>query len=232
MIMHVQNRDEADKEHNKTVQKPFHTDTVTDVLVLVTKECAAQGGSSILTSGWTVYNELAATRPDIIHTLSKNDWPFDTYKRQPLFYMRPLLFWAADKLIWSFSRRLLTGSAPHSPRTQGIPGLNVRQADALNKIHEIGVKHEIKTEMKKGDIRFLNNMGVLHRRESFEDDGKTERHLLRLWLNNPDHCWPLPKDLQAAWARVFDDPERGESYHYSPVKDDKGRILRVAGSCD
>lgn len=25
-----------------------------------------------------VYNEIAATRPDIIHALVKPDWPFDT----------------------------------------------------------------------------------------------------------------------------------------------------------
>lgn len=31
-----------------------------------------------MSSAWTVYNELAATRPDIIHTLSRPDWPFDT----------------------------------------------------------------------------------------------------------------------------------------------------------
>lgn len=36
------------------------------------------GGTSILASSWTVYNELAATRPDLIHVLSKPDWPFDT----------------------------------------------------------------------------------------------------------------------------------------------------------
>jgi hypothetical protein len=32
----------------------------------------------VISSAWTVYNELAATRPDLIHVLSASDWPFDT----------------------------------------------------------------------------------------------------------------------------------------------------------
>lgn len=61
-----------------TKNKPFHTDTVCDCLCLVTKNCAAKGGHSILASGWAVYNEIAATRPDIIQELAKPNWPFDT----------------------------------------------------------------------------------------------------------------------------------------------------------
>jgi hypothetical protein len=46
---------------------------------MLTRSCAAEGGASVLASSWTVYNELAATRPDLIHVLAKDDWPFDTY---------------------------------------------------------------------------------------------------------------------------------------------------------
>lgn len=58
--------------------QPFHTDTVCDCLCLITKNCAAKGGESILASGLAVYNVLAATRPDLIGVLAKADWPFDT----------------------------------------------------------------------------------------------------------------------------------------------------------
>lgn len=59
--------------------KPFHTDTVNDCLCLFVESLAASGGRSVLASSWTVYNELAATRPDLLHVLSQPDWPFDTY---------------------------------------------------------------------------------------------------------------------------------------------------------
>ncbi|KAK0732258.1 hypothetical protein B0H67DRAFT_640551 [Lasiosphaeris hirsuta] len=34
------------------------------------RSCAKRGGNSILASSWTVYNELARTQPDLIHTHS------------------------------------------------------------------------------------------------------------------------------------------------------------------
>lgn len=74
-IVHVMARDGDDP---KKKDKPFHNDTVTDTLALITQECSAEGGRSIISSAWTVYNELAATRPDILHVMAQNDWPFDT----------------------------------------------------------------------------------------------------------------------------------------------------------
>lgn len=52
---------------------------MTDCLCLFTKNLSEKGGRSILASAYTVYNEIAATRPDIIHTLAESNWPFDTY---------------------------------------------------------------------------------------------------------------------------------------------------------
>jgi hypothetical protein len=121
---------------------------------------------------------------------------------------------------------------PHSPRTPGIPGLTARQDNALGYLQQVSAKHAIKTSMKKGDIRFLNNMGILHCRESFKDDSQNKRHLLRIWLHNPEHCWKLPRELRLPWARVFEDKERRENYAFSPVLDSKGIPLRKAGSCD
>lgn len=79
--------------------QPFHTDTVCDVLCLLTKTCAAAGGRSIMSSGFTVYNELAATRPDIIHTLSRPNWPFDTcvFPLSPRFDPFPLFIRAQEE---------------------------------------------------------------------------------------------------------------------------------------
>jgi hypothetical protein len=40
-------------------------------------EKAKQGGQSYWASSGKVYNELAASRPDIIHTLAATKWPFE-----------------------------------------------------------------------------------------------------------------------------------------------------------
>ena len=41
-------------------------------------QVAASGGETILASAWQVYNELAATRPDVIQTLADDSWVHDT----------------------------------------------------------------------------------------------------------------------------------------------------------
>ena len=129
------------------------------------------------------------------------------------------------------SRRLLVGHAPRVPRTEGIPGLNEAQAEALDALHFIAEKHEITPSMEKGDMRFFNNMGILHRREAFENDEMCERHLIRVWLHNEGRCWKLPASLKLAWARVFEDDDRECFWDIVPPRE-KGKLLRVAGSCD
>ncbi|WPJ65199.1 hypothetical protein SMAC4_13891 [Sordaria macrospora] len=241
MLIHVIKRgDETtgfDDQYGE--DKPFHTDCVTDTLCLFTQGLAASGGQSCIASAYTIYNEIARTRPDLIHTLAAPDWPFDTLGRDPAYYKRALMYWHDGRLITSFSRRLLVGSEPFSPRTPGIPGLTEAQAEALDAMHFIAKQHEIKPRMVRGDLRFINNMALLHRREAFEND-KTSgeaRHLVRMWLHNDEGaCWSLPAPLRLAWARVFEDEgnkERGEYWDLKPMRDPlTGHILRVGGSCD
>ena len=135
------------------------------------------------------------------------------------------------KVIINLSRRLLVGHPPIAPRSVGIPGLSEKQAEALDAIHFIAEKHAIRPTMEKGDIRFINNMAILHRRETFVNTKSNERHLIRLWLNNEEKCWKLPTPLKLAWARVFEDGERDACWDLIPVRKD-GKVLRVAGSCD
>ncbi|OTA89507.1 hypothetical protein M434DRAFT_106935 [Hypoxylon sp. CO27-5] len=229
MLLHVIKRNETDDQYGE--DKPFHTDTVTDTLCLFTRSLAVEGGQSILASSWTVYNELAATRPDLIHVLAKPDWPFDTFSRDPPYYRRALMYNYDNKILMSFGRRLLVGHPPSEPRSAGIPGLTEAQAEALDAVHFIAKKFEIRTTMEKGDMRFVNNMAVLHRREAFRNDGDSYRHLIRLWLHNEKECWRLPRCLRVAWARVFEDEERTSYWDLEPPKKD-GIIMRVAGSCD
>lgn len=58
-----------------TDKQVFHTD-VGDIIALFALGAAEEGGESYLSSSWTVYNELAATRPDLIRTLAE-PWDFD-----------------------------------------------------------------------------------------------------------------------------------------------------------
>lgn len=54
-----------------TDKQVFHTDSG-DIVSLFALETALHGGASKLTSTWRVYNEIARTRPDLIHTLAES----------------------------------------------------------------------------------------------------------------------------------------------------------------
>jgi len=56
--------------------KPFHND-MCDILAMYVQEVAAEGGQTHLASCAQIYNSIAASRPDIIHTLADPSWAFD-----------------------------------------------------------------------------------------------------------------------------------------------------------
>ena len=48
-----------------------------EVLSLYALDIAPEGGRTLVSSAWQVYNDLAARRPDILQTLA-DDWVLDT----------------------------------------------------------------------------------------------------------------------------------------------------------
>jgi hypothetical protein len=155
------------------------------------------------------------------------------FGRDPPFYFRPLLFFHQSKLILSFSRRTLAGSFL-APRPANIPPLSTTQAEALDAIHFIALKHSISIHGQPGDIQFINNLGIVHGREAFQDDELNRRHIMRLWLRNDKLAWSLPPDLQIAHERTFGANEDLEDLW--PVEPPRRKpivpLLRHEGSCE
>lgn len=144
------------------------------------------------------------------------------FARDPPYYYRAPLYFVNGKVIFSFSRRLLAGHPRHG-RTAGVPTLSEAQAEAIDAVHFTARKLQLSIPLEKGDIRFINNMGLLHGRECYYDaDGSSEsrRQVLRLWLRNHELQWKLPPDLQVAWARIFDDSDRPVRWDLEPVLED------------
>jgi hypothetical protein len=72
------------------------------------------------------------------------------------------------------------------------------------------------TTIEPGDIRFFNNLGLLHCREPFEDKEGQRRHIVRLWLRDETGEWPLPPSLRLSWARVFHNLGGQERWEIEP----------------
>jgi hypothetical protein len=54
--------------------QPFHADVIPDVLALYCMSVSEAGGRSKIASSWTIYNEIARIRPDILATLAAGNW--------------------------------------------------------------------------------------------------------------------------------------------------------------
>ncbi len=93
---------------------------------------------------------------------------------------------------------------PHpSSSDSGIPSLTTDQREALAVLQQTAEKHQVRLHSQPGDIIFLNNLSLLHGRESYSDGEYSERHLVRLWLRNGELGWSIPPPMKAPWDAVF-----------------------------
>ncbi|KAF9553370.1 Clavaminate synthase-like protein [Agrocybe pediades] len=155
-----------------TDKQLFHTDLGADIVSLFALEVAAEGGVSRISDSWRVYNELAETRPDLIHTLSK-PWAVDEFGRDPLFTKKPLLYYINDKIIIQYARRYFTGFQA-LPRSKDIPPITEVQAEALDALHFLAEKYSLGLNFQKGDIQYINNLSIFHARDGFRDNEKQQ----------------------------------------------------------
>lgn len=172
-----------------TDKQVFHTD-VGDVIALHCLEAAAEGGQSKLSSSWTVYNELAKTRPDLIRTLAepwasekyvhsqldRRDWLTDysfsgkgpKHSLRPLLHYSPKTASSQERLIIQYARRTFTGYWG-LPRSSDIPPITEGQAEALDALHFLAEKHAVSLDFRQGDVQYVNNLSIFHARDSFRD---------------------------------------------------------------
>lgn len=191
-----------------TDKQVFHTDAG-DIVALFALSTAAEGGQSKLASSWRVYNELAATRPDLIWTLSQ-PWPFDGFGNpEHPYHLRPLLFYQGspaaepERIIIQYARRSFTGFQA-LPRSRDIPSITEAQAEALDALHFLAERFSVALDFRKGDVQYVNNLSIFHARDGFTDTPEQQRHLLRLWLRDPENAWKTPEGLEGRWKNVYD----------------------------
>ncbi|KAK4238377.1 hypothetical protein C8A03DRAFT_43887 [Achaetomium macrosporum] len=233
MLMHIR-----DAKLSNTPQKDrptryssrastFHTDTFCDILALQTRNNARRGGKNLLASSWTVYNELSRNYPHLRELLAQPIWSFDSRGKFLPSSTRPLLYHHANRILMNFAREPLLG-LDGVARHPSLPPLTDEQRRALDVVEEIARRNQIVLEAQRGDLLFINNHGVLHSREAFEDSAAAPRYLVRMWLRNPEMCWDLPRGpLSEGNKRIYDPEgieELGEQWNVVDVPRDVFRL--------
>ncbi|KAH6662143.1 hypothetical protein B0J14DRAFT_496316 [Halenospora varia] len=180
----------------------FHTD-LGDILSLYSVN-VDPAGAGLLASSWQVYNELAATRPDLICTLSE-EWVYDDYARNPPDHL-PLFAYHDNKLIVHCSRYPLTGFGSWI-RNPDLPAVTEKQLEALDAVHFTAQRNAIKLPNQVGDIVYINNKAMLHGRNAMakrDNEGElSKRHRMKFWLRDPKRAWKLPSSLDGVDDKVF-----------------------------
>jgi hypothetical protein len=171
----------------------FHADGC-DYVGLLCLQSSMSGGESRVASSVTVYNRMLQQRPDLVEALTGDFYRSRTgevnpgeapYFKQPIFSFTDGYFSA-------------TGAGAAIDKAQGLPGVppyTPLQKEAVDFYRDTVEECAVDIGFAPGDVQFLNNFVTLHTRREYQDwpDEARKRHLLRLWLSDPEGR-PIPKE--------------------------------------
>lgn len=165
-------------------QLNFHTDPA-DVVGLMCLRKAKSGGLSSIVSSATVYNEMLAQRPDLVHVLTQTlyrDRRGEIPENCLPWYRLPVFNFRDGQLTTNYVRSTIE----KAQRFAEVPRLTDTQREAFALIERTAADPALylNMEFEPGDIQLLNNHYIMHARTSYEDFVELDkrRHLLRLWL--------------------------------------------------
>ena len=102
------------------------------------------------------------------------------------------------------------------PRDPSMPNLSAEQMHALEVIENLARRFSAKLDRQQGDIQLVNNLSIMHARSAYGETNKpSERHLLRMFLRDPEQAWDKP----ARWSDKFDDPFTPGRTQELPIED-------------
>ncbi|KJZ77238.1 hypothetical protein HIM_03559 [Hirsutella minnesotensis 3608] len=182
-----------------------------DILALQVRQSALTGGFTYLSSGWTVFNHLAREEPEVLRVLLTPNWPVQISTRKDHYYMAPVFAIHDGRLLVSLDPNRL-GPPPGTERH--IPPLSLTQKHALSRISEVARRFELRLKLNTGDILFFNNWALLHRRDAYQDDEHTSRHMVRLWLRNTKMGWAVPSCMLPPWLAAYGEASRNRPRLY------------------
>ncbi|KAJ6096097.1 hypothetical protein N7486_006843, partial [Penicillium sp. IBT 16267x] len=131
----------------------------------------------------------------------------DGYESRPIFHHQPATDPTPERVVIHCIRREFTGAFA-TPRSNKIPPITEAQAEALDVIHFLAEKHQLRLDFQNGDIQYTNNFSIVHSGESLKDTPKQQRHLIRRLLRDPEHAWVIPGPLKERIGRVYNNMDK------------------------
>ncbi|KAH8886163.1 Clavaminate synthase-like protein [Thozetella sp. PMI_491] len=194
--------------YNTNAGLDFHQDSA-DIVVLLCRRTAKEGGTSKVMSSIALHDHFAQTRPDLLPLLESNTW-FHSFQNaqdptQPPYYRCPIMGKSGNFFCARANRKNTVAAQRDFPE---VPRLSAQQEEVLDILDEVCPSDEYcySMELERGDMQLLNSFVTLHSRTPFLDfeNPDDKRHLMRLWLSIPS-SQPLP----AEWAEYWGDVRAG-----------------------
>ena len=167
-------------------QLDFHCDNA-DAVGLLFLKTAKKGGSSLLSSSMSIYNELVLRRPDLLDLAYRGYfYGLRGEGRQGIGdytdHRIPIFSHHQGKL----SCRYVRNGIDLGTQASGKP-LTPRDIELFDFIDAFARSPELclSADFLPGDLQIVNNHTTIHARTDYEDYPEPERrrHALRLWLN-------------------------------------------------
>jgi alpha-ketoglutarate-dependent taurine dioxygenase len=168
-------------------EQDFHTDGA-DVIGLICLNGAKSGGESRVVSSVRVYRALRELRPELAPLLFAPWWfaiPGARARGLPEAMPRPIATFDGTKLETFFIGWYIR----NAQLFDSVPKLTEAQRELLQVYEGIANDPSLYLDMhfRPGDVQWLRNAFVLHKRTAYEDfpEPERKRHLLRSWLSAP-----------------------------------------------
>ena len=173
------------------VELPFHNDnafgtSVPHYVGLLCRNSAMKGGETRFCSVYNLHNRLLTTSPKLLKRLYRPvffDRQAEHAKDADATARFPMFSWDGQRLLARVNISLVKKgyAVANEP-------LDHELEDALQAIQEITSDSSLWVEapIQRGQLQYLNNLDVLHYRNTFEDheDSNLQRHLYRTWHRN------------------------------------------------
>jgi hypothetical protein len=179
--------DPSTRLYKTKAEQDFHTDGA-DIIGLLCLKTSKSGGQSRIVSSVTVYNEVLRRRPEVAPLLFENFYwhYFEPQMPAPVHFARPICAVRGSSLNTAF----IPWYIRRAQELADVPPMTPEQQAAIETMEQTANDPSLYLDMdfQPGDIQWLKNAVILHKRTAYEDWGEPEkkRHLLRLWLAAPD----------------------------------------------